>query len=96
MKSLNTEDIVEFFNSLIPLDPEAFDLLFKMRAACNQAIEDHTTVQVRVDGNRTKVGFIGILNGLLVAHGQPRICMCTNESGDLVGFDIYEVANDSK
>jgi hypothetical protein len=48
------------------LDPRAMYDLIEARVPCNAALAKHPTIQVTKDG---KVGFVGLLNGILAKSG---------------------------
>jgi len=61
LNEISPEKLVAFLNELIAIDPEAMTKLFTYRTKCNDAMAEHSTVQVDEDQN---VSFIGIINGL--------------------------------
>lgn len=62
----DTDDLIEFLNELLALDPVAISNLVGNRVTCNEALAHHPSVQVRGEyGERGvyTVGLLGILNG---------------------------------
>lgn len=95
------EQMVEFLNSLIAIDPYAIAELLCARVPCNRALAVHPTVQVS-DGNAAKVtymapgtfrvGMLGIINGFFgaIEAGQNngvRSIVAVYEDGRLVRFE---------
>ena len=62
---MKAEEVVEFLQELIELDPEAVAELVAARVPCSRALADHPTVQVGAakDGG-FEVGILGVLNGM--------------------------------
>ena len=70
-----TDELIDFLNSLIGLDRPAMQELLSVRVPCGRALADHPTVQVTgcTDGlavgtafmriGETRVGVLGLLNG---------------------------------
>lgn len=65
-KSITSQEVVEFFNSLIVIDPGAIQTLINTRVQCNEAMTNHPTVQVVIVPRSIihSVGMLGILNGM--------------------------------
>jgi hypothetical protein len=61
----HAQRIVDFLNELVAIDREAIEQLIEFRVPCNQALADHTTVQVESQGYGPRVGLLGLLNGLV-------------------------------
>jgi len=59
--------IVDQLNEIYSHDPEALHALCESRVPCNEALRKHPTVQVLVEGGGTesRVGLLGILNGIV-------------------------------
>ena len=81
-------DVVEFLNSLLALDSEAINELFKVRVPCNKSIQDHPTVQVNEDG---AFGVIGLLNGLYGIKANGYIAYELEFKGDVLPEDIEDM-----
>lgn len=84
------EEVVDFLNELLKIDSKAINELFNIRIPCNEALQDHPTVQVNHKG---EVGILGILNGLfgIQENGQGYIAIeLDNESSPINRFLILE------
>lgn len=82
---LTSEKVIEILSEAIVLDKEAVNRLFSYRTECNDSLANHPTIAVSED---SKVGLIGLLNGVLVDSGEPRIAI-VSDNDVIVGFDIY-------
>jgi len=97
-KEIKIEEVVEFLNSLIELDPDAVKALFAVRVNCNEKIADHPSVQVAVfNEGFFSMGVTGILNGLFGVdkHGWGHIT-AVYDDGKLINFQLLtdeDVAN---
>lgn len=101
----NTDDLIEFLNSLVAIDRYAVAELLCVRVPCNQTLADHRTVQVTAgDGEFTfiasgafRVGILGVLNGFCGTiddghrKGWGPIAVIYDE-GRLVRFERAETA----
>lgn len=57
---------VDYLNNLLQHDRAAVTRLFDFRTPCNRFLAEHPTVQTqRVGGAGDRVGFVGVLNGLV-------------------------------
>jgi hypothetical protein len=64
-ETIEIDDEIQLLNELLKLDPIAINSLVDQRIFCNNSIANHPTVQVSsVDQNTTKLGILGVLNGL--------------------------------
>ena len=65
-KSIKIEEVIEFFNELLKIDPIAINSIFGIRVPCNKELANHESVQVgsREGKDWFTVSTIGILNGL--------------------------------
>ena len=52
-------------NDALRRDPDAVTKLFNLRVDCNEALGAHPVIQVSVYGGQTKIGLLGLLNGML-------------------------------
>lgn len=64
------DELIDFLNSLVKIDPYAMAELLCVKVPCNQTLAEHPTVDVEPSGNATfiapgtfRVGILGILNG---------------------------------
>ena len=55
------QEVVDYLNEVLALDPEALYGLIENRVPCNEALTNHATTQV----SNGRVGLLGILNGLV-------------------------------
>lgn len=62
--SVSIQDTIDFLNALIDLDDAAIHGLISTRILCNEALANHSTVQVGQENNVNIVGILGLLNGL--------------------------------
>jgi hypothetical protein len=83
-----TEQAIKVLEEFLKLDAAACNELLGYRVKCNAALADHPTIQVAINGAQTKVGLIGVLNGILEAAGEPRVAICLDNE-KLVGFTKY-------
>lgn len=74
-------EVVDFFNELIEIDPNGITELFLHRVVVNDALANHPTVQATDDNN---VGLIGILNGLFGIHDNGWGAFVFMTEGDVV------------
>jgi len=82
-KSITVEDALEVLNRAAKTDPEAMESLRNAQVYCNEALADDPTIQVNSysEKGKTKVGFLGIINGLFGIDdesGMGAICMAYN------------------
>lgn len=86
-----SENIRDLLNSAMKCDPVAIHALIVNRVPCNQALVEHPCVVVDDLGapDRSVVGLLGILNGLLPE--SHRVAYQIDESGLLVGFEVIDV-----
>lgn len=77
-QSLTPQELCEFMNELIKLDPEGINRLVRARVQINNDLAEHPTVQVGTirDTNQEVVGYdlglMGILNGLFGTYDDGR------------------------
>ena len=62
-----TDDVIDFLNELLALDPAFVNQLIGFRTPCNQALADHPTVQVGGGDGDFRAGMLGVVNGFLGA-----------------------------
>lgn len=65
------EDCVRILNELVTLDMEAAKSLLNARVPCNAALAAHPTIEVGVYEGQTKVGILGVLEGLFRDRENP-------------------------
>lgn len=72
VRRVTPQDVVDFMNRLIEIDPEAIAKLVEEKVTCNDALASHSTVQVQLYNENEdasgepepRVGIVGILNGI--------------------------------
>jgi hypothetical protein len=89
----------ECLNSAFAADPNAIHALMVNRVPCNQALVDHPQIYVDmltvVDSSLAQATLLGVLNGVLVANGLPRVATKWSTEADeegrrkLLGFCDY-------
>lgn len=88
-RSITAQDVCDFLNNMLELDPECTKALVTNRVKCNKAIADHPSIQVQQSSvlYPNKVGLIGILNGMfgIRADGTGPICF-EFDKGKIIGF----------
>jgi hypothetical protein len=62
---ITPHNIVDYLNYLLVMDSDMINNLIDNRFICNEQIANNKYIQVLVDNNCFKVGFLGLLNGLL-------------------------------
>ncbi|MCD6220687.1 hypothetical protein J7K25_00815 [bacterium] len=100
-KNVSLEEVVAFLNELTKIDRKAMQKLCKTRVKCNKKLAKHPTVQVVKNKNgETKVGFLGILNGLFgideKGWGTIAANFVPNGRGKLEGFVILKKNTEGK
>lgn len=100
----------ECLNSAFAADPNAIHALIVNRVPCNQSLVDHPQIYVDmltvVDSSMAQATLLGVLNGVLVANGLPRVATKWTTEADeqgrrkLLGFcdypeDIQKQASES-
>lgn len=63
-RTVSIDDVISFLNELFAIDADMVTSMIVNRTPCNQAMANHPSVQVWEWEGETKVGLIGILNGL--------------------------------
>lgn len=75
---------------MLVLDYECLNALVSHRVMCNEGVANHATIQVQqYKGDEyTKVGLLGILNGIfgIREDGMGAICMEVEADGMIIGF----------
>jgi hypothetical protein len=93
---LEFEKVLECLNIAFENDPNAVHALIANRVPCNERLADHPTVEVaasNVEGLHFNVGALGLINGVLVALGLPKVAMVWDHSGSrhqFTGFKEYD------
>lgn len=83
-KSITVQDVCDFLNEILKLDPECTKSLVTKRVKCNKAISDHPTIQVQQSSALypDKVGILGILNGMFGVRGDGVGPICAELDGN--------------
>lgn len=86
------EHLVKCLNEYFQIDPEAIKALFAHRVLANEALQDHPTVQVRVDSQAT-LSILGLLNGVIGSLPGTEVgYLCAgydaNNPSLLLGFSV--------
>lgn len=85
---MNACKAADLLNEMLALDHSATQGLLTKLVPCNQALADHPTVQVRSICNNKTVGFLGVLNGMLLCSQSADVVVAVwDECDDLVRFD---------
>ncbi len=86
------DQFILVLNELLLADRKAIEALVEFRVLCDEMLADHPTVQVLQDERCYKIGFLGVLNGLVgVIESGPRtgwglITAVFNDDGELQCF----------
>jgi hypothetical protein len=81
-----TQSAVDTLNQLLQLDKDACAELLACRAKVNKDVAGHPHIRVQGDGDKSRLGILGILNGVLAGAGQDRVAMITDENSGCLGF----------
>ena len=86
---------LEVLQAAFEADPNAMQSLMVNRVPCNQAlVDDPYVICGKAGDNGYQVGILGLLNGILVAIGQPKVAGVFSNPGPgevtvrLVGFRL--------
>ncbi len=82
--------VVDYLNDALLADHHALAALMQHRVPCNESLAKHPTIQVGDDGDGYRVGFIGLLNGLVseLSGGKyPQVVMVVDDELDIVRFE---------
>ena len=83
--------VVDYLNDLRERDPAAIHALVETRTPCNEALADHPTCQVAIEGSQASVGLLGVLNGLCGVDSQGWGPIAAHYDGDLLtGFSLRD------
>lgn len=67
----NAEACVSLLNEMVALDLQATKELVNARVRCNAALAAHPTIEVGIYDGQTKVGILGVLQGLFRDRENP-------------------------
>ena len=93
--NISIQDVCNLLNNMLELDYSCTHELINKRVECNDLITDHPTIQVQaLKGEFTKVGLLGVLNGLFeTVNGRGPIVMETDYYGKIISFKQIEQTN---
>ena len=95
--SVTQQEIVDLMNELLEKDKEAIETLINYHVPCNEAIQNHPTVQVRKHNEQMQVGLLGILNGFFGCDENGYGSICTYVEDDdhskIEKFAVLEKSN---
>ena len=86
---ITPQDACDLLNELLKLDYNCANGLISYRQQCNQAVASHPTIQVHQykDDNFTKVGIVGVLNGMFGIRDDGMGAICFEiDNGNILGF----------
>lgn len=71
--------------------PETLAALIELRVAGPESLlGDEVMVVPLAIADEAYLGPLGLINGIAVALGIPRVAACYNEAGNLIGFQTYQ------
>lgn len=87
-----SEKIILLLQEACVLDNKAITELVLSRIECNQELAEHATIQVYKDkDNKTIVGLLGIINGILGELNSPLIAAKFNKENTVIeGWCLYK------
>jgi hypothetical protein len=85
---ISIDHVLAVLNEAVELDKDAMTALVNARVPCNERLADHPTIQVGSFDGITKVGLLGVLNGLfgIASDGWGAIGADFDSNGKVVGF----------
>jgi hypothetical protein len=86
---VTTQVVLDVLADAFVLDRNATEELVKRWVTCNEELAAHPLIQVRSLAGNNFVGFLGFLNGILAASGQPKVAAKFDDAGRLIGFQEY-------
>jgi len=85
-ENLIHEEILNYLNELLELDPKNISKIFLNNIKVNDSIANHEHAIVNMDN---EMGPLGIINGYLSSKGEPLICSEVSiEHNEIIGFQI--------
>lgn len=79
--------VLNCLNAAVASDPVAIENVLEHRVHCNRDLVAHPSIVV---ANDETVGALGLINGVLVAAGLPKVAASFNEVWRLEGFVAYK------
>jgi hypothetical protein len=80
-----TEAVIEILQEIRRRDPEAFAELVSWRTNVNEKLALYPGISTRAQKNKHQLGLVGVLNGVLLALGEPKIASII-EDEEILGF----------
>lgn len=85
---MNACKAADLLNEMLIIDHSGTRGLLSNLVPCNQELADHPTVQVRAICGNNFVGFLGVLNGMLLRSESADVVVAVwDECDDLVRFE---------
>lgn len=82
-----TETALQLLNTLQQQDPEACADLMAHRTPVVPAIGDHPDfICHTARGGKVQLGFLGLINSLLVKLNEPKLAAVIDDDGVVIGF----------
>lgn len=82
--------VLSVLNTALKMDYEAICSLVELRVPCNEELANHPTIQVSADGKQTKVGLVGVLNGVIEPLTGERIAYEFDDTNKILRFVAYQ------
>lgn len=99
-EKVSVNDILAVLNDALKKDPEAMTALVNARVNCNEALENHDSIQVGTYDDKgefasegqTKVGLLGLLNGLVGVDKNVYgpISATVDDDGNVTAFSLTD------
>lgn len=84
---ITLDEMIDYLNELLHLDPSTIGALVANRVPCNQYLAEHESVQVVSQNRGWHVGLLGILNGMWGTYnGVDGPIAVVFQDGNLVKF----------
>lgn len=87
---ITAKKAAELLNEMLALEPYATKQLVENRIFCNAGLVNHPTIQVGLVAGHMYVGFLGVLNGILL-RGQNDgkvVAAVYDEQNKLIRFEV--------
>ena len=86
----SAKSTVDYLNKLLEEDRNAIECLFDVRVPCNKKLSDHPTCQVPIALNGSRVGMLGVINGLFGVDRKAcgHICTVHDDEDNLLRFAL--------
>jgi len=101
---IDPQIVVDFLNEIHAIDPTVLPLLINNRVYCNEQLANHPTIQCErkqrecvTDDYEYRVGFMGIINGLVGVRGYGNGYIAyTHDGENITGFRLTEETVDKE